>query len=104
MGNIDFDKFKVLYNEFYSIPTWTKIKHSRLSILMDYLMKHEHVTITFQNKNFPLKGIWDYDLFEVPNNIRGKLYKWRDKKVLRMCINYEMYSRDKLICCPIKQS
>ena len=98
---IDLDRFQALYLKFHSIPTWTKNKHICLRNLMDYLSEHEHVTITSQHKNFPFRKIWDYDLYDVPQNIRGKLYQWRGKKILRMCINYQMYSRDKMICCPL---
>ena len=99
---LDLDDFLNYHREFNSIPTWTKEKHSKLEDLLKYLNEHEHTTITSQHKNFPFRKIWEYDVFDVPQTARGKLYQWRGKKVLRMCINYRMYSRDKMICCPIK--
>jgi hypothetical protein len=84
-----------------SHQTWTKNKSRDRVLLFEYLHSVENVTIKMQHKDFPFRGIWRYDIHEVPNNKLGKLYKYRGLKVLRFSIVYTIQVKDTMMCFPI---
>lgn len=101
MNKINYTTFKALHSKFIEHSTFTKEKKDDLNHLMSYLKSHDFVEIQIPHKKFPFKKIWNYDIYEVPFDKLGKLKKWRGEKVLRFCIQYQIYKPDTIICCPI---
>lgn len=102
-ARLNLSKFEELFSNFKSHTTWTKQKFKDKELLFEYLNSVEHVTIQMQHKDFPFGGIWRYDIYDVPMNKMGKLYKYRGMKVLRLSIVYSLYIKDTLMGFPIDQ-
>jgi len=99
---LNISKFEELHSNFKSHKTWTKEKHKAHVKLLKYVYSVEYVSIKMQHKKFPFKGIWCYDIIEVPKNQLGKLFKYRGKSILRLSVVYSMYRPDTMICFPLK--
>lgn len=87
--NIDLEHFLFLFNQFISIPTWTKQKHQQLDNLNTYLggLHCVKISVIKHSKYNLCKDTNSFTLFKVPSDKRGKLSAYRNKWVFVRCVS-----------------
>ena len=88
---LDTEKFQILLKDFLSIPTYTKDKTEKKKLFFDFLDEHKLATIISVKPNSiynHCSKTHSFTIFQVPDDQKGKLFKYREKWVLILCCSH----------------
>lgn len=79
------NNFKEHYHSFKSHKTWTKNKYKAKDDFLSFIDSVEHHWVKTDPKVYFERGkMWDYMIYEVPNDKKGTMAPYRGKKVVLM--------------------
>ena len=105
---IEIEKFKIIIEQLNNIPTWTKEKHLKKEMLLDFFNSYQ-INIVARNKDYEkISGgyflKWDFEIATIPEKKTGYLKKYRNKQVFILCINRGQWGKRYLLILPIKNT